>query len=82
MKSILRSLAAFALIFAIVPAASAGETLDLENVKLRPEPKPDVWPFFVSVSATYDEELVEAVKLFQFRHGLPTTGLVGSMSLA
>jgi len=36
----------------------------------------------LSQNTTYDEELVEAVKLFQFRHGLPTTGLVGSMSMA
>ena len=35
-----------------------------------------------SQSTVYDEELVEAVKLFQFRHGLPTTGLVGSMTMA
>jgi murein L,D-transpeptidase YcbB/YkuD len=35
-----------------------------------------------SQSTNYDEELVEAVKLFQFRHGLPTTGLVGSMTMA
>ena len=35
-----------------------------------------------SQSTVYDGELVEAVKLFQFRHGLPTTGLVGSMTMA
>jgi murein L,D-transpeptidase YcbB/YkuD len=35
-----------------------------------------------SQSTLYDERLVEAVKLFQFRHGLPTTGLVGSMTMA
>ncbi|KPK65771.1 MAG: hypothetical protein AMS21_03915 [Gemmatimonas sp. SG8_38_2] len=35
-----------------------------------------------SDSTVYDEELVEAVKLFQHRHGLPTTGLIGSMTMA
>ena len=35
-----------------------------------------------SASTVYDEELEDAVKRFQLRHGLPTTGLVGSMTRA
>ena len=35
-----------------------------------------------SASTVYDEELEGAVKLFQLRHNLPTTGLVGSMTRA
>ena len=33
-------------------------------------------------SQVYDDELVKAVKLFQHRHGLPETGLVGSQTTA